>query len=132
MTPLELAELVCSDLEPDWRAITAVAVIIAESAGNEHAVNLVNHDPTSPAYESLDLGILQINTYWHGANITAYDSFVPQRAWAYALTLIVQPDQWGHDWTQWTAFNNGAFVRYLGEARTAVNIVRGSGGLEPL
>jgi len=47
-----------------YRIPTMIAIGQAESALDERAINLNTHDPQSPAYLSLDLGVWQINTYW--------------------------------------------------------------------
>jgi hypothetical protein len=47
-----------------YRIPTFIAIGMAESRLNAEAININDHDPTSVAYMSLDLGWLQMNTYW--------------------------------------------------------------------
>jgi hypothetical protein len=97
----------------DW--VVAVAVAEAESAGWTHA-RLINTDC------SVDRGLWQINSYWHGevSDGCAFDPTCNAQA-----THTI----WANGgWTQWTTYNNGAYQAHLAEAQAAVNQVGGGGG----
>ena len=111
LTPAEIAALVVERVDDIDEAATWVAVILAESGGDPVAYNLVDHNPESVAYLSLDLGLFQINTYWHGSRITVEQSHRPADAWEYAWELA-GGDRHPPDWSPWVAYLNGA---YLGE-----------------
>jgi hypothetical protein len=97
----------------DW--VISVAVAEAESAGWTRA-RLINTDC------SVDRGLWQINSYWHGevSDSCAFDPPCNARGthtiWA------------AGGWTQWTTYNNGAYRSHLAEAQDAVNQVNGGGG----
>ena len=97
----------------DW--VVSVAVAEAESAGWTHA-RLINTDC------SVDRGLWQINSYWHGevSDGCAFDPTCNAQA-----THTI----WANGgWTQWTTYNNGAYQSHLSEAQAAVNQVGGGGG----
>lgn len=129
-SPDEIAALVGGEIDLDWNAVNAVAVALAESGGFEHAVNLVDHDPAAVTYLSLDVGLFQVNTYWHDLPLAA--SLTPERQVKYVLQLAKRRDGWGYDWSLWTTWKTGAAKRFLGEARHAVNRVRAARGLKPI
>jgi Ricin-type beta-trefoil lectin domain/Lysozyme like domain len=97
----------------DW--VISVAVAEAESAGWTHA-RLINTDC------SVDRGLWQINSYWHGevSDACAFDPTCNAQA-----THTI----WSNGgWTQWTTYNNGAYQAHMAEAQAAVNQVGGGGG----
>jgi hypothetical protein len=80
----------------------------AESAGWTHA-RLINTDC------SVDQGLWQINSYWHGevSDGCAFDPTCNANA-----THTI----WANGgWTQWTTCNNGAYQAHMGEAQDAIN-----------
>lgn len=94
-----------------WRCVTALSVIWAESGGNAWAVNIVDN-PDSPAHLSLDLGLVQWNSY-HNPMPTplAFDPLYSlQRMWTVTKDWTVSKNLW-------IAYNNGAYMKYLGYAR---------------
>jgi hypothetical protein len=100
----------------DW--VISVAVAEAESAGWTHA-RLINTDC------SVDRGLWQINSYWHGevSDACAFDPTCNAQA-----THTI----WANGgWTQWTTYNNGAYQSHMAEAQAAVNQVGGGGGGSP-
>lgn len=131
MTDLELAQLVLSKTPADWRAIVDVAVILAESGGNPDAINRVDYDESKPSYRSMDLGLLQFNTFWN-PDMTPWEMFDPETAWNRAYDVITAHGGWGHDWTLWNAYKSGAYQKYLGRAREAVNEALAQFGQDPL
>jgi hypothetical protein len=97
----------------DW--VIAVAVAEAESAGWTHA-RLINTDC------SVDRGLWQINSFWHG-EVSDACAFDPTCNAQGTHTI------WANGgWTQWTTFNNGAYQAHMAEAQAAVDQVRGGGG----
>lgn len=97
----------------DW--VISVAVAEAESAGWTHA-RLINTDC------SVDRGLWQINSYWHG-EVSDACAFDP------ACNAQATHTIWANGgWTQWTTYNNGAYQSHLAEAQAAVNQVGGGGG----
>src|SRR6266513_3031669 len=97
----------------DW--VISVAVAEAESAGWTHA-RLINTDC------SVDRGLWQINSYWHGevSDACAFDPTCNAQA-----THTI----WANGgWTQWTTYNNGAYQAHMAEAQDAVNQAGGGGG----
>jgi hypothetical protein len=96
----------------DW--VISVAVAEAESAGWTHA-RLINTDC------SVDRGLWQINSFWHGevSDACAFDPTCNAQA-----THTI----WANGgWTQWTTYNNGAYQAHLAEAQAAVNQAGGGG-----
>jgi hypothetical protein len=96
----------------DW--VISVAVAEAESAGWTHA-RLINTDC------SVDRGLWQINSYWHGevSDSCAFDPTCNAQA-----THTI----WANGgWTQWTTYNNGAYQAHMAEAQAAVAQVGGGG-----
>jgi Lysozyme like domain/Carbohydrate-binding module family 5/12 len=97
----------------DW--VTSVAVAEAESSGWTHA-RLIDTDC------SVDRGLWQINSFWHG-EVSDACAFDPACNAQGAHTI------WANGgWTQWTTFTNGAYQAHLAEAQAAVNQVGGGGG----
>ncbi len=94
--------------------VISVAVAEAESAGWTRA-RLIDTDC------SVDRGLWQINSYWHGevSDSCAFDPVCNAQA---AHTI------WANGgWTQWTTYNNGAYQAHMAEAQAAVNQVSGGG-----
>jgi chitodextrinase len=97
----------------DW--VISVAVAEAESSGWTRA-RLINTDC------SVDRGLWQINSYWHGevSDACAFDPACN----AQGTHTIWSNGGWG----QWTTYNNGAYQAHMAEAQAAVNQVGGGGG----
>ena len=130
-TAEEIAELVAHHMDLDWHAVNCVAIALAESGGYEHATNLVDDDPDAMAYLSLDIGMWQVNTYWH-PDLTIRNSYTPETQIVYVERLAKKKDEWGYDWDLWVTWKNGAAQDRLGEARNAVNHVRELQGNSPI
>src|SRR2546430_7007617 len=97
----------------DW--VVSVAVAEAESPGWTRA-RLIDTDC------SVDRGLWQINSFWHG-EVSDACAFDPTCNAQGAHTI------WANGgWTQWTTFTNGAYQSHLAEAQAAVDQVRGGGG----
>lgn len=92
----------------------AIGIIMAESGGISDARNHVNN-PTSPAHNSFDRGIWQINSYWH-ARLSDAACDDPLQATLYAASI----SQNGTIWTPWVTFNHGSHIKFLTNARLAL------------
>jgi hypothetical protein len=63
-----------------------VAMVWAESGGDAYATNVNDSDPTSASYLSMDIGLVQWNTYWNidkpdlTARLTIPDMLDPDKA----------------------------------------------------
>ncbi|MFI7600348.1 carbohydrate-binding protein [Actinoplanes sp. NPDC049681] len=97
----------------DWTI--SVAVALAESAGWTRA-RLINTDC------SVDRGLWQINSFWHG-EVSDSCAFSPSCAANATHTIWA-----ARGWTEWTTYNNGAYQAHMAEAQAAVNQVGGGGG----
>src|SRR5205807_638817 len=71
---------------------------------------------------SVDRGLWQINSFWHG-EVTDACAFDPPCNARGTHTI------WANGgWSQWTTFTNGAYQAHMAEAQAAVDQVRGGGG----
>jgi len=125
-SPKEIAGLVLSTpgFKEDWHSITCVAIALGESGGYEHAINLVDHTPENRSYLSLDLGMWQVNTYWH-PDLSIADSLDPEKQIIYVEEISKLPT-WDRRWHLWRATESDQFQGHLGTARKAVNEVAGT------
>lgn len=97
----------------DWTV--SVAIAEAESSGWTRAT-LVDSDC------SVDRGLWQINSYWHG-EVSDSCAFAPSCA-AQATHTI-----WANGgWSQWTTYTNGAYLAHMSDAQAAVDQVSGGSG----
>ena len=132
--PEELAQLVADDgrLWPYWSSITAVAIALAESAGNALAMPAVIHDPASPAYLSVDVGLWQMNSYWQQHRYTRISELLdPATNCRLAVDLALtgrHNTPWRPDWSYWTAYKAGQAWEHIPRSRDAVNHVRAERG----
>jgi hypothetical protein len=100
------------------RAVTALAVVWAESGGNQVAVNINTSNPDSKAYLSMDLGICQWNTYWH-PRFRIPRHFDPLSSLKY---MFYKSDR-GRNFSLWMAYTSGAHEKFIPFARqTLINI----------
>lgn len=100
----------------------SVAVALAESDGNTAATHR-----NSDSRGTTDLGVWQINNYWHRDLLAKY-------AWSdpYAnaqMAFIIKTQRGG--WQQWSTFNHGTFFKYMPRAIKAAEAVQ-SGSTTPL
>ncbi|MGB5757953.1 MAG: hypothetical protein WBM50_13635 [Acidimicrobiales bacterium] len=119
-TPDDIAALITDPITDRDEAATWVAVILAESAGDPVAYNLVDHDPDSSAYLSTDNGLFQINSYWHGTELPVHEANRPELAWPYAWSIATSNGQNPSTWGLWTAYRNGAYLEHLETGYEAV------------
>jgi hypothetical protein len=125
-TATDIAALVCTRISSgDWRAITAVAVVLAESRGNPLALGKFIIRPGHPSHLSLDVGMFQLNTYYQMSvdpypsvpRITWADAVDPFKAWEHVWKLInVWRTGWSYNWTGWTAFKTDYYRQFITEA----------------
>lgn len=96
----------------DWTI--SVAIAEAESSGWTRAT-LVDTDC------SVDRGLWQINSYWHG-EVSDSCAFTPSCAAPATHTIWASGG-----WSQWTTYTNGAYLSHMSDAQAAVNQVSGGG-----
>lgn len=91
--------------------VTAVAVMTAESGRYTEAW----HDNVSDDDEvlSTDRGLFQINSV-HDFKLPPAEAFDPEANATYAAKLSAN----GKDWTPWSAYNSGAYKKYMDAVRT--------------
>lgn len=123
LTDYEIATAVFAAGVNDWRAITLVAIALAESGGYEAAVRL---NPSSDV-PSLDLGVWQISTRWQpqvpiSVSLNVTKAAVEAVRIANALT-------WSYSWKPWHSYTSGAATKFIARSRIAVNQVRAANGL---
>lgn len=100
--------------------VIIVAIAMAESSLDTHAINHANANGTS------DYGILQINSVHFGTRFTARDgqsytvsetaAFDPQIAFYYGYAL-----SGGTNFKPWSTYKNGAYLKYIDQVRQALN-----------
>jgi Lysozyme like domain len=93
--------------------VISVAVSLAESGGWTRARH-INTDC------SVDRGLWQINSYWHG-EVPDRQAFRPLGAARAAYRISAG----GSDWTPWTTYDNGASQAYMAQALAAVRQLGG-------
>lgn len=95
-------------------AVTALAVLWAESGGNAWAVN-VNSAPGKPTDGSLDLGIAQFNTYWwpwqRANDLMKIEHSIP---------LFYRASKNGTYFGYWNAYVNKYHLKFMDYARAAL------------
>ncbi len=102
----------------DSSAATIVAIAMAESSLKPRNCN--RNPGSTPSW---DRGILQINSYWH-PEVTDTSAFSGQQSFNEGYRISSN----GLYFNQWSKYNNGAYLNYLGAARDAVKRVCGSLG----
>ena len=88
----------------------AIAVCLAESAGNPNAVNTYHNTPPSR-----DRGLWQINSYWH-PEVSDAAAFNPQSNAAAAYRISSH----GTNWKPWSTYNSGSYRQFMARAQAAV------------
>ena len=119
-----------------WQVVTAVAVSRAESGHNAYAINVVDaatraDGSPNPAYRSLDIGLMQFNTFYHPAHKIAdlLDPAYSMRAaralwlWRFNATTGTYAEKVTAAWSQWVVYQTGAHEPYLGAAVDAARTV---------
>jgi len=93
----------------------SVAIALAESGGDT-AVTHKNSDTR----RTTDLGVWQINNYWHRDLLAKYAWSDP--AANAQMMWIIKTQRGG--WAQWSTFNNGSFFKYMPRAIKAAEAVQ--------
>jgi hypothetical protein len=96
----------------------AVAIALAESGGDPRATN-TNND----RHRSVDVGLWQINTYWH----PQYDTERLKEP-LYNAQAMAAISKGGTDWTPWATFDNGRYREFIEEGGSAVDAPEVSAG----
>lgn len=97
-------------------AAVAVALIAAESGRVPDAVYVNGAGSTAPG--SRDRGLWQINSHWH-PDVSDAEAFDPVISTKYALGMV----RASGGFTPWAAFTKGAHLKFLPEARVALDAV---------
>jgi soluble lytic murein transglycosylase-like protein len=87
----------------NWDAHTAYAICMAESSGNPEATG---YNPNG----TVDRGLMQVNSIHAdmvGGDLPALYDPATNIKIAYSLS------KGGTDWTPWSTFNNGKYLKYL-------------------
>lgn len=105
--------------QPDGtpNALIAVAVAYAESAGDTYAIGQ-NIDSDKPSSGSQDLGLWQINNYWHREKLLRTPAW--RDPWV-SLSLAVQVfEEGGRLWKPWHTFTSASYQKHLARARVGL------------
>jgi hypothetical protein len=146
LSPLDIATQCAEDMSiDDWRIVTTVAVILAESGGNPTAVG-------KPVYITghgwaVAFGLCQLLSTYHVdrgpypdvPRMTVAECFTPREAWR-RMWLVMNRGRtgWSYILTPWSAFNPGpngeppAYKKHVPTALAAVNRLRADTGKAPL
>ena len=103
-----------------WSAVNFGAICWAESGGNAHATPVVVN-PDSPAHLSLDVGLMQLNTFWQQArfsNVAAALDPATNVRLAVDLCLLPHstnpdPKPWRPTWHWWAGYTSGNYKVHL-------------------
>lgn len=120
----EIARMVLDAGFTGLAAPVMVAVCLAESGGDAYAINVVDRDPAAVTYLSLDVGICQINSFWHQQSISIAEMLDPAKAirWAKELAWDDAKGRW--DFTPWVVFESLRFLEYWERAVAAVRLTQ--------
>jgi Lysozyme like domain len=141
--PMDIIALLCQPgfMSPDdWRPVTGCAVVMAESGGDPLATGPANWSPGNVAHLSIDLGIFQLNSYWHTVvdpfpdvpKITMADCFDPQKAMAQTWKVINKAKTgWNYNWTAWTAYQSGSYDKHVSASLAGMRAYRIAQSLPP-
>lgn len=115
----EIAQLVVNAGFVGWYVVTITSMLWVESRGNVWAVNLNSSNLDSPAYLSLDLGLVQWNTYFN-PDMTTQQAFDP--VWSLAR-MFVKTNQGTRNLDLWASHKSGAYRTYAHDALLAARAV---------
>jgi hypothetical protein len=140
--PIDVVALLATKMPvDDWRIVTGVAVVLAESGGNPLALGTLVWNPGNPTHLAIDLGMFQLNSYYQTvvdpfptiSKIAWADTFDPFAAFEHVWKLINHTKKgWNYDWSSWTVYNTGAYDKFVSTAYKAVNDYRATLGKGPL
>jgi hypothetical protein len=114
-TDVEIAQAARAGGFPDEHLVTAVAVALAESGGNEGATNKNTNG-------TVDYGLWQINSI-HRADLVSGSWNVPADNARMAYNVFKRA---GNSWWPWYAFRGAKHIKFLDRATTAVKTVGSS------
>jgi len=97
----------------DKTLVTATAVALAESGGNEKIVSPVNSDG------STDVGLWQINSVHRRDHPTWTTAWLQNPANNASAMAVISSN--GSNWAPWSAYKNGKYKQYLTQAQHAVD-----------
>ncbi len=111
----------------DYQVAEIVAVMLAESGGNPLAVGTPIWNPGADTHRSVDLGLCQLNSYYHTTvgveafpgmpALTIAQAFDPldnvQRAWE---VIARTSDGFEPNLSWWTAWKNGRHIPHFDNA----------------
>lgn len=102
-----------------WYVVTVTAMLWVESRGNVWAIGLNASDPQSLAYLSLDLGLVQWNTYFN-PDMTTQQAFDPD----WSLVKMHAKTSGGVRYLDlWASHKSGAYKTYAHDALLAARTV---------
>jgi hypothetical protein len=118
----------------DSRLVTATAVVLAEAGGDPLATGRAVWNPGAPTHLSIDLGLFQLNSYYHTVTgpypsvppITVAQCFDPFASWDQAWQVLTRdrPDAFHWNWSQWTVYKTGAYDAHMKTAQAGVDLLR--------
>lgn len=128
----------------DWRPVTFCAVTLGESGGNPLNTS-VNWSPAVTGappvtHLSIDLGMFQLNSYWHTVvgpypdvpPISIAQCLDPFTAWVQTWKVLnKQRTGWHYNMTPWHAFITGAYDKHISAALAGMKRYRSVSGLPP-
>jgi hypothetical protein len=141
--PIDIIALICQPgfMSPeDWRPVTACAIALAESGGDPLATGRAVWNPGNVTHLSVDLGIWQLNSYYHTTvdpfpdvpKITVADCFDAQKATTQVWKVINKNKTgWNYNWTAWTTYNNGSYDKQIAAALAGMKAYRVNQALPP-
>lgn len=134
-TDVDVIALLCTKMSSaDNRPATVLATVIGESGCNPLALGKVIWNPGKPTHLSFDIGLFQLNSYYH--TVTGPYPDVPPITFAAALDPMLafeqawkvmnknRPDAYHYNLQPWTVYNTGAYDKYLQRALTALAAYR--------
>lgn len=117
LTSDEIADLLIRTGGQGWTIVTMGAIAAAESARNAYAVN-VNHSPEKPSHRSVDVGLFQINSFYHPRHAIK-DLLDPRYNTRLALAILTAAGGPPAGYRRWNAYTAGLHTVHLSEARAA-------------
>lgn len=119
ITMQEIAQKVVNAGFKNWYVVTVTSMLWVESRGNVWAIGLNAQDPSSAAYLSLDLGLVQWNTYYN-PDMTTQQAFDPD----WALARMYAKTSGGVRYLDlWSSHKSGAYKTYAHDAYLAARAV---------
>lgn len=121
LTSDEVARLLVGQGAKGWTVVTMGAIAVPESGRDAYAVN-VNHSPEKPSHRSMDVGLFQINTFFHPQHALR-DLLDPEYNARIALQILAAAGGPPTGYSRWNAYKAGLHQPHLAEARAAARRV---------